>query len=113
MALTPIHGLAAGLRVRADRLDAVGRRIHRVLDRAAKVPGGQRDTRSDDGQDQSIFSRRRTTLVGPQAFQKGHIFYPYSLGAIHSCSCSARSEGTTSELPSLMRISFAVFCLKK
>src|SRR3546814_4927503 len=28
-------------------------------------------------------------------------------------SCKARSEEQTSELPSLMRISYAVFCLKK
>src|SRR3546814_3587647 len=30
-----------------------------------------------------------------------------------SCSCSSRSEEHTSELQSLMRISYAVFCLKK
>src|SRR3546814_5064625 len=29
------------------------------------------------------------------------------------CSCGARSEEHTSELQSLMRISYAVFCLKK
>src|SRR3546814_7004222 len=31
----------------------------------------------------------------------------------HICSCSKRSEEHTSELQSLMRISYAVFCLKK
>src|SRR3546814_5334673 len=31
----------------------------------------------------------------------------------HSYNKSARSEEHTSELPSLMRISYAVFCLKK
>src|SRR3546814_3444229 len=35
---------------------------------------------------------------------------PYSRG-VHSCRC--RSEEHTSELQSLMRISYAVFCLKK
>src|SRR3546814_5224912 len=33
--------------------------------------------------------------------------------AIHSISRNARSEEHTSELQSLMRISYAVFCLKK
>src|SRR3546814_2000917 len=31
----------------------------------------------------------------------------------NSCTCSFRSEEHTSELQSLMRISYAVFCLKK
>src|SRR3546814_10851183 len=32
---------------------------------------------------------------------------------VRSCSCRRRSEEHTSELQSLMRISYAVFCLKK
>src|SRR3546814_2527734 len=48
-----------------------------------------------------------------------HLFQP--LGIEHSCSAivssvmgrSVRSEEHTSELQSLMRISYAVFCLKK
>src|SRR3546814_3682956 len=32
---------------------------------------------------------------------------------VESCSAEARSEEHTSELQSLMRISYAVFCLKK
>src|SRR3546814_295920 len=35
------------------------------------------------------------------------------IGALESTSGSARSEEHTSELQSLMRISYAVFCLKK
>src|SRR3546814_1129332 len=31
----------------------------------------------------------------------------------HACPCTRRSEEHTSELQSLMRISYAVFCLKK
>src|SRR3546814_10753946 len=34
-------------------------------------------------------------------------------GYAHSCCTSIRSEEHTSELQSLMRISYAVFCLKK
>src|SRR3546814_6073256 len=45
-----------------------------------------------------------------------HRPYP-SLAAIHNCVAvqwvQARSEEHTSELQSLMRISYAVFCLKK
>src|SRR3546814_1442975 len=39
----------------------------------------------------------------------GHLFAPYSC----SSQWSSRSEEHTSELQSLMRISYAVFCLKK
>src|SRR3546814_9420530 len=38
---------------------------------------------------------------------------PMILGGIYLIATSARSEEHTSELQSLMRISYAVFCLKK
>src|SRR3546814_8663205 len=38
---------------------------------------------------------------------------PFSSGASHGSGCSSRSEEHTSELQSLMRISYAVFCWKK
>src|SRR3546814_1591801 len=34
-------------------------------------------------------------------------------GCLHNAVCAIRSEEHTSELQSLMRISYAVFCLKK
>src|SRR3546814_4778018 len=37
----------------------------------------------------------------------------YEAAAVRSVRSTARSEEHTSELPSLMRISYAVFCLKK
>src|SRR3546814_5593065 len=37
----------------------------------------------------------------------------YGLDRDHACSNALRSEEHTSELQSLMRISYAVFCLKK
>src|SRR3546814_9194205 len=37
----------------------------------------------------------------------------FSPAAIRICCCTKRSEEHTSELQSLMRISYAVFCLKK
>src|SRR3546814_9113199 len=47
----------------------------------------------------------------PQVFR--HILLPFLRPAILSASVQARSEEHTSELQSLMRISYAVFCLKK
>src|SRR3546814_7813581 len=44
---------------------------------------------------------------------KGRPFYYYSYGAAASEVVVDRSEEHTSELQSLMRISYAVFCLKK
>src|SRR3546814_10608318 len=45
---------------------------------------------------------------------QGAIQFHVLVNAIHGAgSCPARSEEHTSELQSLMRISYAVFCLKK
>src|SRR3546814_6727562 len=38
---------------------------------------------------------------------------PSAMAAIRTCNAGTRSEEHTSELQSLMRISYAVFCLKK
>src|SRR3546814_9967616 len=38
---------------------------------------------------------------------------PEQAGCLVRCACRLRSEEHTSELQSLMRISYAVFCLKK
>src|SRR3546814_6095964 len=43
----------------------------------------------------------------------GHYAEPYAGGASVALSLLMRSEEHTSELQSLMRISYAVFCLKK
>jgi len=69
--------------------DAVLRLIHGSANRATKLEGRQRNAGAHDRQDQGIFSSRSAALIGPEALQKGHIFYPYSLGAIPSCPCSA------------------------
>src|SRR3546814_7321491 len=56
------------------------------------------------------FTRSRRLRVAPQAFQHG-------CRTIRQCGDAQRlllrSEEHTSELPSLMRTSYAVFCLKK
>src|SRR3546814_7092029 len=58
-------------------------------------------------------SDRRLSMVKPK-----HVIRPYRMTWLHieamiELSCSSRSEEHTSELQSLMRISYAVFCLKK
>src|SRR3546814_7046883 len=59
------------------------------------------------GQDEpEAFSASSTSPNSPQAF--GGAF-----GSRPACSKASRSEEHTSELQSLMRISYAVFCLKK
>src|SRR3546814_7312931 len=52
-----------------------------------------------------------TALLGPYQV-RNHCFTSSSLAALRSF-IEPRSEEHTSELPSLMRISYAVFCLKK
>src|SRR3546814_9610490 len=66
---------------------------------------------------------QRRAIVSAQAAQKVHsklqikaspsIASPRSHRSQSGFICSARSEEHTSELQSLMRISYAVFCLKK
>src|SRR3546814_1854026 len=57
------------------------------------------------------------TLVVPQQLfqqnQKTQRIFQVVMGAIAGVSLLVRSEEHTSELQSLMRISYAVFCLKK
>src|SRR3546814_2117664 len=58
-------------------------------------------------------------VIGQQMFERDCLGYTFDLWArpnsdLHrEASVSARSEEHTSELQSLMRISYAVFCLKK
>src|SRR3546814_15355228 len=60
--------------------------------------------------------RRRAALSrvpapGLRHTDRGHVHLPH--GAFAASCCRRRSEEHTSELQSLMRISYAVFCLKK
>src|SRR3546814_10377257 len=78
-------GFLGASRAAVDRL---ARGIDRSADLGAQRRHGNRDADGDDRQDEGIFGRGRAALV-------------------------LRSEEHTSELQSLMRISYAVFCLKK
>src|SRR3546814_1845374 len=85
------------------------------LDSAQRQPGaGHRaaDPRVQPGLDDA--QRQRTVSGVAEGGCRGRLYRPAHLvgrrgGAIQSC----RSEEHTSELQSLMRISYAVFCLKK
>src|SRR3546814_9991970 len=52
-------------------------------------------------------------LVDPKIDRLGAAHQPVDLGKLLAKSIELRSEEHTSELQSLMRISYAVFCLKK
>src|SRR3546814_1602972 len=49
----------------------------------------------------------------PHSFRRSRCLRPAALTRWRSAGWGGRSEEHTSELPSLMRISYAVFCLKK
>src|SRR3546814_10077447 len=51
-----------------------------------------------------------TTLIPCSMRASGHVYLP---ACLHVDMLTCRSEEHTSELQSLMRISYAVFCLKK
>src|SRR3546814_9685825 len=65
-------------------------------------------SRTTDGQ-----SRLRLNMVGLLATQQKAFFCLPKICVGHDIDIPARSEEHTSELQSLMRISYAVFCLKK
>src|SRR3546814_8884358 len=60
--------------------------------------------------DKGIFIRMMEVLATPQATERKTIMIDATYLKAHR---TARSEEHTSELQSLMRISYAVFCLKK
>src|SRR3546814_9980898 len=73
----------------------------------------QRSARRDHGVGQADFRRRgRAARIDPgePRFARGGKHYP---NALRRLAIDIRSEEHTSELQSLMRISYAVFCLKK
>src|SRR3546814_2329872 len=53
------------------------------------------------------------TILGNENSERAHAYYDLQLGKISGEALPRRSEEHTSELQSLMRISYAVFCLKK
>src|SRR3546814_3542254 len=62
---------------------------------------GDTDGVADSGRGYALFGR--PARIGPD----------HQLGTLEACGRGDRSEEHTSELQSLMRISYAVFCLKK
>src|SRR3546814_8173238 len=60
-----------------------------------------------------LMSRARSLVISPASTVSMQTFSSVSANLITSGVPSNRSEEHTSELQSLMRISYAVFCLKK
>src|SRR3546814_222901 len=78
----------------------------------AKVAAGaKRAARIDSNHARPGIAGESRDRSSRRAFQ--HAIHDQCAVAIHRERCSSRSEEHTSELQSLMRISYAVFCLKK
>src|SRR3546814_2892252 len=89
-----------GRRLRSRRAKGTARRADRAVARARRLVGGDRDGTGAGVDRRAAVARRR---AGPACGRAGADLWP----------AAARSEEHTSELQSLMRISYAVFCLKK
>src|SRR3546814_10490633 len=62
----------------------------------------------------SFFNSRLVERIGARRLSQGSLIIFILLSGVHVAIATAgRSEEHTSELQSLMRISYAVFCLKK
>src|SRR3546814_2313294 len=61
----------------------------------------------------SMLNARIVGRLGTRRVSHSALFGYIALAIVHSLVALARSEEHTSELQSLMRISYAVFCLKK
>src|SRR3546814_4231641 len=99
-------GVDAGTRERLDRFaDALGLAFQ-VRDDLLDVEGDSATLGKTAGKDAEQDKATFPALIGVQASHE-------RLRALGQAMDQARSEEHTSELQSLMRISYAVFCLKK
>src|SRR3546814_5071126 len=88
----------------ADRATRAASRSYTVASKAAAAPSRDRRARPH---------RSSSQLASNPNCQKSLALVGAPSAANLPCSLRARSEEHTSELQSLMRISYAVFCLKK
>src|SRR3546814_7844546 len=100
----------AGCRVRALAADAGGRGdLPRSRIQESTVGWVERS-----GPQQRSWSTHRSNACRWVSLRSTHpTLYPSYASGVLAPACSTRSEEHTSELQSLMRISYAVFCLKK
>src|SRR3546814_7533893 len=97
---------------RHDRADLprLAAQFHRNHQRAIMIKGGRGVVRIEMLRHRiAPFSRSWTTERIPDVA----VAHPHSILTLRDSHISLRSEEHTSELQSLMRISYAVFCLKK
>src|SRR3546814_3397761 len=93
----------------------------RISDWSSDVCSSDLEEFADDPEDEEIVAQIRElidTRVRPAVANDGGdiIYRGFDKGTVYlrmQGACSGRSEEHTSELQSLMRISYAVFCLKK
>src|SRR3546814_1007334 len=101
-AAPPLHPSPSGRGMGPARRSRVGR-VRATIDQAKRLGSGLRARSTPVGiaSSHAVSSRPiRSSISTDSAFRRPMI-------------CSTRSEEHTSELQSLMRISYAVFCLKK
>src|SRR3546814_3154142 len=92
----------------------------RLLEQAVRNAGEELDRRLAESSSQAKLGRELAELFdldNPprriEIYDNSHIQGTNALGAMVVAGPEGRSEEHTSELQSLMRISYAVFCLKK
>src|SRR3546814_4643346 len=77
-----------------------------------RIPARRRTLTTAALEDLICQGRQQRLLVGEVVIERGGLYAELTAQATHR-QVSQRSEEHTSELQSLMRISYAVFCLKK
>src|SRR3546814_7269704 len=93
---------------------AVDRRVARLLQRPDRAEPQREDADGDEHRAQHrAFARRECLPPGTQLRQRALRMRAHAPGLMVTSWRRRRSEEHTSELQSLMRISYAVFCLKK
>src|SRR3546814_4142033 len=102
------------------KVDRLGRRAQRRMRRQLSQITDQPVERGEARQrvaPEEAGERRKAMLLDRHDFLRRHAALRLAdrpeAAVLLVPSCAARSEEHTSELPSLMRISYAVFCLKK
>src|SRR3546814_2640548 len=87
-----------------------GRLEQQVIDQRLVVEGDRGDLGRQRKDDVEVADREQVGLARFEPGARGGALAP---GAVPVAAAVVRSEEHTSELQSLMRISYAVFCLKK
>src|SRR3546814_1831289 len=97
-------------------MDKVGKRYRRVSHRIQESSADlmqSADQSLSNHQEVKVYGARAAEFERYSALADRHMRLSLKVESTRSISSAMRSEEHTSELQSLMRISYAVFCLKK